>query len=128
MSRDREAGMLDVALAAAALCLLMVFGAYLLALTASATRTQQALSEALRNVARIVQRTHAPVGAAGANAEAQATFAAMGVSAAGLAASVAMAPGCAGEQVQLRIPLPMLPGMVLTSATIQPLSLTGACA
>ncbi|MDA8261402.1 MAG: hypothetical protein M0Z47_01085 [Actinomycetota bacterium] len=128
MRRGREEGMLDVAMAAAALCLLIAFGAYLFALTAAATRTQQALSEALRNVARVIQRTHSPVGAAAARSEAATTFAAMGVSATGLTASVAPAPGCAGEQVRLRIPLPLLPGMVLTSATTQPVSLTGACA
>ncbi|MDA8373208.1 MAG: hypothetical protein M0Z91_02955 [Actinomycetota bacterium] len=128
MRLEHEEGMLDVAMAVASLCLLLAFGAYLFTLTASATRTQQALSEALRNIARIIQRGHAPVGAVGATSEAKATFAAMGVPAAGLTASVAMVATCVAERVELSIPLPPLPGVVLSSATTQPISLTGACA
>ena len=128
MRRRREEGMLDVAMALASLCLLVAFGAYVFTLTATATRSQQALSEALRNIARAIQRGHAPVGSATASAQAEATFAAMGAPATGLQANVAILAGCSGERVELRIPLPLLPGVMLTSATTQPLSLAGGCA
>lgn len=128
MRRRREEGMLDVAMALASLCLLVAFGAYIFTLTATATRSQQALSEALRNIARTIQREHAPVGAGAALAEAEATFAAVGAPATGLRSSVGMVTGCTGERVELRIPLPLLPGVMLASATTQPLSLTGGCA
>ncbi|MDA8117035.1 MAG: hypothetical protein M0000_06680 [Actinomycetota bacterium] len=120
--------MLDVAMALASLCLLVAFGAYLFTLTATATRSQQALGEALRNIARVIQRGHAPVGAAAASAQAEATFAAIGAPAAGLRVSVGIMAACTAERVELRLPLPLLPGVMLSGTTTQPLSLTGGCA
>ena len=120
--------MLDVAMALASLCLLVAFGAYLFTLTATATRSQQALGEALRNIARVIQRGHAPVGTAAASAQAVATFAAIGAPAAGLRVSVGIMAACTAERVELRLPLPLLPGVMLSGTTTQPLSLTGGCA
>ncbi len=122
-----DTGMIDVALALAALCIVVLFSFYVLSVTATSARYQQALSESLRNLSREIQENRTPLSAAEVATMANATLNAVGVPANSLVATVAMTGSCNAEFVTLSIANPLLPTGRITGSTTQVVSLDTGC-
>ncbi len=122
-----EGGMIDVAIAIGALCIVLVFSFYLLEVTAVSARYQSALSESLRNLSRSIQRNSTPLTTSQATAQADATLEALGIPVSNLGVSISMSSRCNAETVTLWISNPLLPLSRITSSTTQTVSLSTGC-
>lgn len=123
-----DSGMIDVAMAIGALCIVLVFSFYLLEVTAVSARYQSALSESLRNLARTIQQSSVPLTPAEVIAISDITLGALGIPASNLGVSVLASPSCNAETVTLWISNPLLPLNRITSSTTQTVSLSTGCA
>ena len=122
-----DSGIIDVAMAIGALCIVLVFSFYVLEVTAVSARYQSALSESLRNLSRSIQESSTPLTTTQASTLAEATLGALGIPASNLGVNVSISSSCNSETVTLWISNPLLPLSRITSSTTQTVSLFTGC-
>ena len=114
-----DSGVIEVALAIAALCVVVLFSSYVLEITATLNRYQTGLSEATRNVARAIQQGTQPIGVNEIRTIALATFTALDLNTSSLQVLAQVSGTCRAEQVTISISEPLLPKGQISSSTTQ---------
>ena len=127
-AKRSDDGMIEVAITACALMLLIVFSVSVLALLTKQSKGAEALSEATRNISRAIQSDQAPITPGQAAQIAQATLVAADVASANLQVQVTLDTACSTESVTVSLPSPALSWSTISYTTTQPYVLDPPCA